>query len=216
MIRVPYNQGVETFRTRTRIALTRESNIIGAVGVQKKIQARYRRRTAIAKPDDESGWHEGNQGPALSRELRRSLVFMFSTSGRFFPVSHNSAARSLLRQRVWTRSLEVPGPDHWVANFPTADCSFALDPGSRPAANVINLKLSWKTVGSGYFAKSEHGYYLAYRNIDLESKEVRWCAKFQPLSGHSLKPERWNQSQFFDSFEGAQLFCEAHAGSTEQ
>jgi hypothetical protein len=115
-----------------------------------------------------------------------------------------------------TRSIEIPRPDHWVANFPNGRLFFCLDPRSRPAANVINLKLSWKTVGAGYFAKSEHGYYLAYRNIDPESREIRWCAKFQPLSGHSLKPERWNQCKFFDSFEGAQLFCEEHAENIEQ
>jgi hypothetical protein len=77
------------------------------------------------------------------------------------------------------------------------------------------LKLSWKTLGAGHFAKSKHGYYLAYLNIDLESKEMRWYAKFEPLSGDSLKSEKWNQSQFFYGLQDAQLFCEEHAQAHE-
>ena len=79
-----------------------------------------------------------------------------------------------------------------------------------------NLKLSWKTMGAGHFAHTEHGYYLVYRNIDPESKEIRWSAKFETLSGYSLNPETWNRSKYFDDLEDAQLFCEEHAGSIEQ
>ena len=114
-----------------------------------------------------------------------------------------------------TRCIEIPRPDHWVANFPNGRLFFCLDPGTRPPANVINLKFSWKTAGSGFFAKSEHGYYLVYRNIDPESKLVCWYAKFEPLVDDYLKPEKFSQSQSFSSFEHAQMFCEKHAQSLE-
>jgi hypothetical protein len=78
-----------------------------------------------------------------------------------------------------------------------------------------NLKLSWKALGPGQLAKSEYGYYLTYRNIDPESRVVRWYAKFEPRSSHFLKQEKWNQSQFFFSLEDAQLFCEEHAQAFE-
>jgi hypothetical protein len=81
--------------------------------------------------------------------------------------------------------------------------------------NPANLKLSWKTLGAGHFAHTEHGYYLVYRNIDPESKEIRWSAKFESLSGYFLL-ERWNRSQFFEGLEDAQLFCEEHAEDIEQ
>ena len=76
---------------------------------------------------------------------------------------------------------------------------------------ISNLKLSWKALGPGQLAKSEFGYYLTYRNIDPESRVVRWYAKFEPRSSHSWKEEKWSQSQFFFSLEDAQLFCEEHA-----
>jgi hypothetical protein len=79
----------------------------------------------------------------------------------------------------------------------------------------IFKRASWKALGPGNLAKSKYGYYLTYQNIDLESRAGRWCAKFEPLSGHFLKPEKWNQSQFFYSFEDAQLFCEKHAQAFE-
>jgi hypothetical protein len=78
-----------------------------------------------------------------------------------------------------------------------------------------NLKLSWKALGPGQLAKSEYGYYLTYRNIDPESRVVRWYAKFEPRSSHFLKQEKWSQSQFFFSLEDAQLFCEEHAQAFE-
>jgi hypothetical protein len=70
-------------------------------------------------------------------------------------------------------------------------------------------------LGAGHFAHTEHGYYLVYRNIDPESKEILWSSKFESLSGYSL-PQKWNRSQFFDSLEGAQLFCEEHAEDIAQ
>ena len=70
-------------------------------------------------------------------------------------------------------------------------------------------------LGPGQLAKSEYGYYLTYRNIDPESRVVRWYAKFEPLSGDSLKSEKWNQSQFFYGLQDAQLFCEEHAQAHE-
>ncbi len=80
---------------------------------------------------------------------------------------------------------------------------------------VVILKLTWKALGPGQLAKSEYGYYLTYRNIDPESRVVRWYAKFEPRSSHFLKQEKWSQSQFFMSLEDAQLFCEEHAQAFE-
>jgi hypothetical protein len=77
------------------------------------------------------------------------------------------------------------------------------------------LQLSWKALNAGQLAKSERGYYLAYLNIDPESKVVRWYAKFEPRSGHFLKQEEWSQSHFFYRLEDAQLFCEEHAQALE-
>jgi hypothetical protein len=60
----------------------------------------------------------------------------------------------------------------------------------------------------GQFAKSEYGFYLAYRNIDPESMMVRWYAKFEPRSNHFLVQEEW---QFFDTLKEVQAFCQGHA-----
>jgi hypothetical protein len=85
----------------------------------------------------------------------------------------------------------------------------------KPTRQVVILKLTWKALGPGQLAKSEYGYYLTYRNIDPESRVVRWYAKFEPRSSHFLKQEKWSQSQFFMSLEDAQLFCEEHAQGFE-
>jgi hypothetical protein len=77
------------------------------------------------------------------------------------------------------------------------------------------LQLSWKALAAGQLAKSKHGYYLAYLNIDPESMVVRWCAKFEPRSGHFLQQKAWNQAHFFYRLEDAQLFCEEHAQASE-
>ena len=71
--------------------------------------------------------------------------------------------------------------------------------------------LSWRTLGSSHFAESEHGYYVTYLSTDPESKEIRWYAKLEPRSRHSLKQKKWNQAQFFFSLDDAQQFCEEHA-----
>jgi hypothetical protein len=69
------------------------------------------------------------------------------------------------------------------------------------------LQLSWEALAAGQLAKSEYGYYLAYRNIDPESRVIRWYAKFEPRSGHFLVQEEW---PFFDSLKEVQAFCQGH------
>jgi hypothetical protein len=71
--------------------------------------------------------------------------------------------------------------------------------------------LEWKRYGLGQLAKSNHGFYLAYQNLDLELKTVRWFAKDEGRSENLLKQGEWIDFQFFDSLEDAQAFCEKHA-----
>jgi len=71
--------------------------------------------------------------------------------------------------------------------------------------------LEWKRYGTGQLAKSNHGFYLAYQNLDLELKTVGWFAKYEGRSENFLKQGEWIDFQFFDSLEDAQAFCEKHA-----
>ena len=71
--------------------------------------------------------------------------------------------------------------------------------------------MEWMQYGTGQLAKSNHGFYLAYQNLDLELKTVRWFAQYEGRSENVLKQGASIDSQFFDSLEDAQAFCEKHA-----
>jgi hypothetical protein len=71
--------------------------------------------------------------------------------------------------------------------------------------------MEWKRYGAGQLAKSGHGFYLAYQNLDLELKTVRWFAKYEGRSENLLKQGECIDFQFFDSLEDAQAFCKKHA-----
>jgi hypothetical protein len=73
--------------------------------------------------------------------------------------------------------------------------------------------VEWKSYGPGHLAKSDHGFYMVYQNLDLALGCVRWFAKYQGHSDDFSKREDWIDFQFFDSLEAAQAHCEMHAQS---
>ena len=75
--------------------------------------------------------------------------------------------------------------------------------------------MKWKPYGVGHLAKSDHGLYIAYQNLDLALGCVRWFANYEERSDNFLKQEERIDFQFFDSLEAAQAFCEMHAQSLE-
>jgi hypothetical protein len=95
MIRAAYAR-LWGFRTRTRIALTRESDITGVAAVQNRSKPVIGDEPLLPSRTRHPGWHEGQAGSLRIRKtLRRSLVLMFSTNGRLLPVSHKSAAEPI-------------------------------------------------------------------------------------------------------------------------
>jgi hypothetical protein len=76
------------------------------------------------------------------------------------------------------------------------------------------MELSWNVYGPGHLAKSDHGFYMAYQNLDLALGCVRWFAKYEDRSDNLKQAERID-FQFFDNLEAAKAFCEMHAQSLE-
>jgi hypothetical protein len=68
-----------------------------------------------------------------------------------------------------------------------------------------------EAIRHGAAGKKQPWFLLAYQNLDLELKIVRWFAKYEGRSENFLKQGEWIDFQFFDSLEDAQAFCEKHA-----
>jgi len=66
--------------------------------------------------------------------------------------------------------------------------------------------LEWKGYSTEQLKKSTRRFYLAYQNLDLELKTVRWFAKYGGRSEDFLKQGRIDDFQFFDSLEDTQAF----------
>jgi hypothetical protein len=104
-------------------------------------------------------------------------------------------------------------------NAARIESGWARTSSEKPAGGrVITPMLPWELlkIGEscgplGYLAKSTHGLYLAYQNLDLELKAVRWFAKYEGRSENFVKQGACIDFQFFDSLEDAQAFCEKHA-----
>jgi hypothetical protein len=70
------------------------------------IHDRHRRRTAIAKPNDESGWHEGNLGPALSQETSPVIGLYVFNQWPVFACFHTIPPQAL--DIIWRIGTSMP------------------------------------------------------------------------------------------------------------